>query len=121
MTEKIKNLVCQRATSFSEFAVHFLSPCNSSHNKELSAVTSPQTSTLNCLWPELQQIIHLESRISNPHHSCLAAALSFPLYDPQNPLPVPSVLHCISSLVSVLRSSYSPDCTIPHYAIPWLL
>lgn len=49
----------------------------SSHNIELPAVPSPQTSTHNCLWPELQPLINLKCNI---HHSCLAAAKSFPPY-----------------------------------------
>lgn len=53
----------------------FCLPATPDHNIELSAVTSPHTSTHNCLWPELQQSIHLKARTQNQnniHHSCLA-------------------------------------------------
>lgn len=66
----------------------------SNHNRELPAVPSPQTSTHNCLWPELQPLINLKCNI---HHSCLAAAKSFPPYSHktlcQFPLSCPVCLH----------------------------
>lgn len=88
----------------------------SSHNTEPPTIPSPQTSTDSCgpicsCWfnSNPRPIIPV---LQLPSHSQTTS---------QNPLRVPSVLSRISPLISVLESSQSSACSIPHYTVAWTL